>query len=215
MNVGLTKIIHGLEGFQKIAEKISSWDPIQMINSFFVPSKPMRCGFQVLNHGDDWLNNMMFKREEGKTVDVKFLDFQISYWGSPVGDLFYLLVSSVQDDIKVKHFDDFIELYHDELEASLKKLNYDQHIPTLSELHIDLIEKRQFGASCMTDIMSIVKYDSDHELTMEQFMDPSSFDDDMIKRIFGNENYLKALKIWLKFMYKRGILDPVEKEIVK
>ena len=85
---------------------------------------------------------MMFRLDEnGNTLDVKLIDFQISYWGSPAGDLF--LISSVKDDIKVKYFDEFIEFYHEKLVESLKKLNYDQHIPTLTELHIELLEKRQ------------------------------------------------------------------------
>jgi aminoglycoside phosphotransferase (APT) family kinase protein len=131
----------------RISEIVSNWTADVMINSFFVPTAPFKNGFKILNHGDDWLNNMMFKLSEDgtNTEDVKLLDFQISYWGSPSGDLFYFLISSVQDEFKVQHFDEFIEYYHSELVASLVKLNYDQHIPTLSELHSDLLEKRQFG----------------------------------------------------------------------
>ena len=86
----------------------------------------MRCRFQVMNHGDIWLNTGPF-------------------WASPSSDILYFLLSSVADDIKVKHFDDFIEFYHEQLTLALKALRYDQHIPTLSELHIDLLDKGGFG----------------------------------------------------------------------
>lgn len=106
----------------------------------------MKCGFRVLNHGDDWLNNMMFKIDsENKTTAVKLLDYQIAFWGSPIGDLFYFLMSSVKDEHKADSFDELVEFYHTELVESLQKLGFDGHIPTLSELHIDLLEKRQYG----------------------------------------------------------------------
>jgi len=145
-------------------------------------------------------------------LDVKLLDYQISYWGSPAGDLFYFLISSVQEEIKVEKFDDFIQFYHERLVDSLKKLNYDQHIPTLSELQIDLIEKRALGASCVMDIMFVCKYDSEEELTMEQFMDPNAYDEDMLSRMYKNDLFLGAVKSWMPFLHKRGFLDTVEEE---
>ena len=44
---------------------------------------------------------------------------------------------------------------------------------------------------------------------MEQMMDPDAFNDEMINRVYRNENYLNAVKSWLPFMYKRGYLDPL------
>ena len=88
----------------------------------------------------------MFKSDEnGVAEDVQFIDYQMSFWGSPANDILYFFVSSVADDIKTEHFDDLIEIYHQELAKSLKALNYDQHIPTLSEMHIDLLEKGGLG----------------------------------------------------------------------
>ena len=106
----------------------------------------MKCGFTVLNHGDDWINNMMFKLDEdGNTVDFRLLDFQMSFWGSPVADLFYFLISSVKDDVKVVHFDEIIEYYHEQLVESLEKLKYDKHKPTLEELKEEMMEKKELG----------------------------------------------------------------------
>lgn len=96
--------------------------------------------------GDAWTNNLLFKLDEnGVATDMQFIDFQLSFWSSPANDLLYFFVSSVADDTKIDHFDDLIECYHTELTKTLKKLNYDQHIPTLAELHIDLLEKGGMG----------------------------------------------------------------------
>lgn len=127
-------------------EKIVRWDFKRLITLWVDIATPMRCGFQAMNHGDIWLNNMMFKSdEENNPLDVSMIDFQGPFWASPSSDILYFLISSVADDIKIAHFDDFIEFYHEQLTLALKKLKFDQHIPTLSELHIDLLDKGGFS----------------------------------------------------------------------
>lgn len=139
-------IVKEIEGFEEIAKSLSKWTPDVMMSSYFVPKAPMKCGFKVLNHGDDWVNNMMFKvNEDGSTESVKFLDFQVSYWGGPAGDLYYFLLTSVHDDIKIEHYDELIEYYHTELVESLKKLSFDGYIPTFEEINADLVDKKQYG----------------------------------------------------------------------
>lgn len=55
-------------------------------------------------------------------------------------------------------------------------------------------------------ILFIVKYDSDEEMSIEQLMtggdNPELFD-----RIYNNDNYKKAFKLWVPFLDKRGYLD--------
>lgn len=129
-----------------IASKMDQWNFKKVTQSWLEVAEPMRCGFQVMNHGDIWLNNMMFKSDkENNPVDVSMIDFQVPFWASPAPDVLYFLISSVADDIKIDHFDDFIEFYHAQLTSALKELKFDQHIPTLSELHIDLLDKGAFG----------------------------------------------------------------------
>lgn len=142
----MMKSTSSMTGFEKIVEKIQRWDFMRIMSIFMAVAEPMQNGFIVLNHGDDWLNNMMFKYDEKKQLlDAKLIDFQMSFWGSPANDLIYFLVSSVKDEIKIDFYDDLIQYYHEELESSLKKLNYDQPIPTLYELHVDLLQK---GGAC-------------------------------------------------------------------
>jgi len=136
--------------------KIARWDPVAMLDAGFIGCERMKCGFTVLNHGDDWINNMMFKLDEdGNTVDFRLLDFQMSFWGSPVADLFYFLMSSVKDDIKVLHFDEIIEHYHEMLVESLEKLKYDKHVPTLEELKEEMMEKRELGKKLLENKLGL------------------------------------------------------------
>lgn len=138
--------VETFEGCEVYAKKIARWDPVKMMTQFLDVATPMKNGFQILNHGDIWLNNMMFNLDAEKNpIEISLIDYQISFWASPSADLLYFLLTSVSDDIKVDHFDDFIEFYHSELISALKQLKYDQPIPTLAELQIDLLEKGAFG----------------------------------------------------------------------
>lgn len=135
------------------AAKVARWNFKKSSTVWLDVAVPMRCGFQVMNHGDIWLNNMMFRSDEaGNTVDVKLIDFQIAFWASPAADLLYFLLSSVADDIKIDHFDELIEFYHEHLTSALKQVTFDQHIPTLSELNEDLLEKGGFGIIQLCDM---------------------------------------------------------------
>lgn len=128
------------------ADKISRWNRMKLVNLFIDVAKPMRGGFQILNHGDTWLNNMMFKfDDDNNPIDVSMIDYQMSFWGTPSADFLYFFVTSVADDIKVTHFDDLVEHYHEQLSSALKKLNYDQHIPTLWEIQTDLLDGGGYG----------------------------------------------------------------------
>lgn len=141
-----SEAIKTFDGAELYAEKVAKWDVKRLFSQFVDMADPMKCGFVVLNHGDLWLNNMMFKSdEEGNTIDVSMIDYQGPFWGGPAGDLIYFIVSSVADDIKVDHFDEFITFYHGELTSSLKALKFDQYIPTLEELNADIFEKGSLG----------------------------------------------------------------------
>lgn len=129
-----------------LAAKIAKWDFKKLSSVWLDIAAPMRCGFRAMNHGDVWSNNIMFKSDkDNNPLDVKMIDFQVPFWASPAPDVLYFLISSVADDIKVEHFDEFIEFYHEQLTAALKQLKFDQHIPTLAELHVDLLDKGGYG----------------------------------------------------------------------
>lgn len=140
------KAVREYGGFESYADKIDNWNRASLLTQWVDVATPMECGFQVLNHGDIWLNNMMFTSDAiGNPLDVSMIDYQASFWASPTNDILYFLLSSVSDDIKIDCFDEFIAFYHTQLTDALKKLKYDQHIPTLPELQIDMLSKGSFG----------------------------------------------------------------------
>lgn len=196
------------EEYKIYADKIRRWDVTKLMTEFLESTKPMRCGLKVLNHGDSWVNNFMIKYdEENNPIDVLMIDFQMSFWGAPAIDLLYFFVSSLQDDMKVESFDVLIEHYHTELVNNLKMLNYEKPIPTLGELHIDILEKGSFSATCLMMTLFVCKFNSDKEFAIDQLFLGGDQAEGLLKIIYNNEQYANACKTWLPFLNRRGFLD--------
>lgn len=219
-------------GCEKYLEKIEKWDRVQAGTCYWYESKPMKCGLQVLNHGDVWVNNMMFQFDP---KDVLLIDFQLCFWGSPVYDLLLFIMLSVHDDFKVDHFDDLIEFYQQRIGESLTLLGYDGHIPSFEEFKVDFMEKGHVGefyshkksrkflgckllnkmhifpftAASFLAIIFFAKYSSKEEFTFEKLMRET--DEVVLKKmfdsLFDDELVEKSTKAWLPFMDERGYLD--------
>lgn len=107
--------------------------------------------FLTLNHGDLWTNNVMiqYHNEENENVrlvkDALLIDFQYCNWTSPAVDLHYFFCTSLQDDLLFNHQPKLVQYYHQVLSETLEKLKYKQHIPTLLELQIQLMERGFYG----------------------------------------------------------------------
>ena len=128
---------------------MTQWPLDVLMDSYFDVAHPMKCGFMSLIHADLWTNNVLFKQDSDEnSIDVKIIDYQMSFWGSPNADLIYLLFTSVMDDVKIKHFDEIIEFYYGELRMSLELVKYCGYIPTVKELKEDLMDTRMYGKNC-------------------------------------------------------------------
>ncbi|CAH1370413.1 unnamed protein product [Tenebrio molitor] len=81
--------------------------------------------FMSLVHNDMWTNNIMVKIVDGKTVDVKFVDYQIYEYSSLARDVIFFLFNSVQLPVIKEHCDHLLAYYHGQLIKYLKKLKCD------------------------------------------------------------------------------------------
>jgi hypothetical protein len=211
--------------YEKYSEVLDKWDYSKVAMSFIKVVEPMRNGFRVLNHGDVWVNNFLFKYEEGNLTDVQFIDYQLSFWGSPASDLLCFLITSIQDEDKLQNFDYLVEFYHRELVSSLKKLYYQKPIPSLADLHVDLLEKGSFGRSpantpyidnkktplsvillLMTTLL-VSKHDSTEELRYDQMMQPTLEQKILLEKVYKIDNFTNAIKLRLPFMKERRFLN--------
>eukprot|EP00058_Branchiostoma_floridae_P020927 XP_002606417.1 hypothetical protein BRAFLDRAFT_67669 [Branchiostoma floridae] len=73
---------------------------------------------KVLSHADCWNNNIMFKYEEDKAIDVKLVDWQTPSYLTPTYDLVVLFMFQSWD-IFSNQRDAILEHYHQELQTTL------------------------------------------------------------------------------------------------
>ena len=94
------------------------WDTI--LDDMIQLCKPRKNSFNVLNHGDTWTNNMLFKYDDsGRPVDIKLIDFQVSRYTSPAMELQYFLFTSAGEDVVESRLTDLFDAYVDALNCLL------------------------------------------------------------------------------------------------
>ncbi|XP_057651963.1 uncharacterized protein LOC130891329 [Diorhabda carinulata] len=96
--------------------------------------------FATLSHSDLWVNNIMIKHDKGKPIHIKFVDFQVYNYKSPVMDLLNFLFTSVRNEVLKENIDDLIRFYHKELIENLKQLECDTEDYRFSEFQKELQE---------------------------------------------------------------------------
>ncbi|XP_014209234.1 uncharacterized protein LOC106639918 [Copidosoma floridanum] len=84
-------------------------------------------------HGDNWVNNLMFHRDDRGVDDVKMVDFQTFYLSSPLTDLVFLLCSSME--LPIVGFDEALELYRRSAADALGELHCDASLFSGESFH--------------------------------------------------------------------------------
>ncbi|XP_022220621.1 uncharacterized protein LOC111072847 [Drosophila obscura] len=145
------------KGYEEITEKtfILAENVLQRALAMFDESEK---GFRVFNLTDLWINNLLFhiNNETKEPDDVVTLDYQLAYVGSPAIDLNYFLYGSLNENVRKVHFKYIVRTYHQALKQTLEKLKYQGNIPTLKDIHIDLINTSLMGvigATCLTPLI--------------------------------------------------------------
>ncbi|XP_053959149.1 uncharacterized protein LOC128863774 isoform X2 [Anastrepha ludens] len=194
------KLQHYVPKLKIFGEKIIP----KMINVF---SRSQTDRYHVLNHGDMWVNNLMFRKDAGgNVVEVLFVDYQEGFYGSPGIDWNFFIFSSWQKEVFQNHFEDLLAIYHATLTDLLDKLKYDLRIPTIEDVRKSILNKGFHGlvtATCLLPIL--INENSD-------LADPLNFllvTDEAVenrRKVFDNPKYGERLEVYLEFFVNNDIL---------
>jgi thiamine kinase-like enzyme len=100
--------------------------------------------FSVVNHGDCWTNNFLYNYgERGGPEGIALIDWQISRYCSPVIDLVYFLFICTDRALRVKHWDELINVYHRSLREIVEQVEED--IMTQLPITLLLRQLKTFG----------------------------------------------------------------------
>uniref|UniRef100_A0A182JZL1 CHK domain-containing protein n=1 Tax=Anopheles christyi TaxID=43041 RepID=A0A182JZL1_9DIPT len=153
--------------------------------------------FNVLNHNDIWVNNMMFRYGEGVGVkDVLLLDYQLSYYGSPGVDLNFFLYGSLQP-----------KLYHTTLRWTLEELDYGGTIPTLPDIHVEIIRKGFHRVNAVFQQLPVAMMERSEDADMDLILGEGERSEACRRELFDNPRYVSILPALLQEFDLDGYLD--------
>lgn len=160
-----------------------------------------------MNHGDFWVNNYLFKYEEGKPVDVIFVDFQLCYFSSPGIDLNYFLNTSPQANVRENKRDQILEGYYKHFTQTLADLNV-KNIPCEATFKKEVLAREYYGFMAAVGILPIVLLDKEasKDSNFETIGDADAGAKLRHAMYFG-ENFQRAMKHSLPIFDRNNVLD--------
>lgn len=133
-------------------------------------AKPSEDQFNVINHGDYWVNNMLFKYDNDKPVDHIFVDFQQCSYTTPAMDILYFLETSPSPEVIENQRDLLLNEYHSTLTVTMKQLNCKTQPPTRDELEDILKQKAVLGMIASFTILPLVLCSKSNVQDFNDFM---------------------------------------------
>lgn len=213
----LAKLCHGWPGYEIYGDRLDSLKNTIMTKLKDIYQLKDSNLYNVLNHGDLHSKNMMFKIEEGVTKDILLLDYQISFWGTPACDIIYSLYNTCSIETRDNHRDELIKFYHDEFTATLNNLGYLNKIPTLVDLHVEILKCGYLETflSCtflpfmilpFEELMPASSIENPEEGVELDFGDKEKMGEMMLK-VFQHPKYVSVIQRYLPALLHKGFLE--------
>lgn len=190
---------HLIPKLQKLA------DNVQQIGQKALKHQPEE--FLVLNHGDLWTANMLFKyTDSGNLLDAILVDYQAVFWGTPMIDLSYFLCSAVKGDY-YENRDLLIKTYYDSLSETLKEIDYPKEVPTWDYMQQQVNEKEIIFAIYTCTCFPIHRAHVSDDFAFDERLYKNEFYRDKREKIFQRESTQAEMKRRLLQFEKVGLFD--------
>lgn len=76
----------------------------------------------TITYGDAWQNNSMFRyNNDGKPVEICFLDWQTVRASSPIIDIVYYIFCCTTKELRDVYYDELLHIYHESVSAHIKR----------------------------------------------------------------------------------------------
>lgn len=118
-----------------------------------------------------------------------------------------LLYGSSHISVTQADWDALIQHYHTELSRTLKQLKYPKRIPSLSDIHVAMLNRGFHITLISMYIIGLRNMDATHGDILLKFMDTSDENQKRRLNLFSNQKCIDELKYLLKFFDRKGLLD--------
>lgn len=147
----------------------------------------------VLNHGNIHTKNIWFAHNNvGEVVDAKFTNFRYCHYGSPITDLISFIVTSLPFEVFEQTFDELLEVYASNFNATLERLKCDQKL-SVDELRGKIDLNYEYFLYFLIGVA----------LSSKEVSDTRS-DEFAPKKYVDEESYDKLSKLWMSHIIKKG-----------
>lgn len=165
--------------------------------------QPKEGEFQVLNHGDYWTNNILFKYDKfGNVRRAKMIDFQLSRWTSPAIDLIYFTITSMRFEVYLKYYDILLETYLETLNKILSGLDCEEY--KMEDLKKDIFSRVNYTITAITCILPIIVSNPDDPIDMSEVVKDNEFNVDAMSKTFSTKRYREISQKWFNHFVEKG-----------
>ncbi|XP_065203576.1 uncharacterized protein LOC135833741 [Planococcus citri] len=202
----LLRVVQRTPQIQHLHSKLSQLKD-HLFDAIVEKTHPRSNALNVLNHGDYWSNNMLFKKENG-AIKIKLVDFQLCRWCSPVVDIMFMFMSSVRFEVFEAKRNELLEIYHDTFTQWLRSLKC-QETYSLNELKSDFENAYLVGLNVIAGVLPLVMRKPTDLNLNNALDDEDNVNDDELTRMYGEEKYVAAVTKWMLFYEKNGLIPVV------
>ncbi|KAH8350699.1 hypothetical protein KR084_004471 [Drosophila pseudotakahashii] len=204
----LHSLVSSWPGFERIAGKIGKYMENQRAN-LERSQAPLEKEIKVLNHGDLWVNNMLFKYDTARRPqDLILIDFQLSVWGSPGIDLNYFFYTSLTLDVLRHRRPQLLRTYHARLAKTLLDLDLGVPVPSYEQILEEVHRREAYGFFASYGIFPTVSQDKAQtaDNNLENFKD-ADFAKQKMRQMFESRRLAETLRYSLPHFERAGVLD--------
>ncbi|XP_017104263.2 uncharacterized protein [Drosophila bipectinata] len=195
-------------GYEATAEKMKTLVPIYMeLGKRVFDISPGH--INVLAHGDLWTNNVLVKydKDSGEPLDVIIIDFQYSAWGTPAIDLFYFMNSSLEFELHRDQQEQLIAFYYGIFSDTLRRLQFQQPIPSLHQFHQQLHQKKFYAAHVSMSVFGIHRNVETENADFNALMETNQRSINFKDACYKNPITSRVLRELLPVYDAEGLLD--------
>lgn len=201
------KVIETWPGYESIAIKLRNLQKT-FLKKVGEVVEPTPNELKVLNHGDLWVNNFLFKYDKSVPIDISFIDFQGSVYTSPGIDINYFFYTSIQIDVLETRRDFILKnYYYKTLKTVLENARY-KPIPTFDDIVNEIEKKELFGCFAAVGILALICMDkeSSKDNSLDNIVDEEVAEK---KRMIAcsTKRFQGVMRYILKRLDKKGMLD--------